>query len=34
MPETQLHYGFYAILALCASLAVGMLVYLWRMKMI
>jgi magnesium transporter len=34
MPETQVHYGFYAILALCASLAVGMLVYLWRMKMI
>jgi magnesium transporter len=34
MPETQLHYGFYAILALCASLTVGMLVYLWRMKMI
>jgi magnesium transporter len=34
MPETQWHYGFYAILALCASLAVGMLVYLWRKKMI
>ena len=34
MPETQWHFGFYAVLALCTSLAVGMLVYLWRKKMI
>ena len=34
MPETQWRYDFYAILALCTSLAVAMLVYLWRKKMI
>jgi magnesium transporter len=34
IPETNWRYGFYGILALCASLAVGMLVYLWRKKMI
>ena len=34
MPVTQWHYDFYAILALCTSLAVAMLVYLWRKKMI
>ncbi len=34
MPETQWHYGYYAILALCTFLAAGMLVYLWRKKMI
>jgi magnesium transporter len=34
MPETQWHYGFYAVLGLCTVLAVGMLVYLFRNKMI
>ena len=34
LPETRWHYGFYAVLGLCTSLAVGMLVYLWRKKMI
>jgi magnesium transporter len=34
IPETNWRYGFYAILALCTSLAVGMLMYLWRKKMI
>jgi magnesium transporter len=34
IPETNWRYGFYAILALCTSLVVGMLVYLWRKKMI
>jgi magnesium transporter len=34
IPETSWRYGFYAILALCTFLAVGMLVYLWRKKMI
>ena len=33
-PETQWRYDFYAILALYTSLAVAMLVYLWRKKMI
>jgi magnesium transporter len=34
LPDINWRYGFYAILALCASLAVGMLLYLWRKKMI
>jgi Mg2+ and Co2+ transporter CorA len=34
MPETQWHYGFYAVLGLCTVLAVGMPVYLFRNKMI
>jgi hypothetical protein len=34
MPQTQWPYAFYAILALCTSLAVEMLVYLWPKKMI
>jgi magnesium transporter len=34
MPETQWHYGFHAILALCASLGIGMLVYLYRKGML
>jgi hypothetical protein len=33
-PETQWCRDFYAILALCTSLAVEMLVYLWPKKMI
>jgi hypothetical protein len=33
-PETQWRYDFYAILALCTSLAVEMLVYLCPKKMI
>jgi magnesium transporter len=34
IPESNWRDGFYAILALCTALAVGMLVYLWRKKMI
>jgi magnesium transporter len=34
IPESNWRYGFYAILALCTFLAVGMLVYLWRKKLI
>jgi magnesium transporter len=34
MPETQWHYSFYAILALCAGLGIGMLVYLYRKRML
>jgi magnesium transporter len=32
--ESNWRYGFYAILALSTFLAVGMIVYLWRKKMI
>jgi magnesium transporter len=34
IPESNWRYGFYAVLALSTFLAVGMLVYLWRKKMI
>src|SRR5215216_2999369 len=34
MPETQWHYGFYVILAMCTALSVVMLVYLHRNKML
>jgi magnesium transporter len=34
IPESNWRYGFYAILALSTFLAVGMIVYLWRKKMI
>jgi magnesium transporter len=34
IPDINWRYGFYVILALCTSMAVGMLVYLWRKKMI
>ena len=34
MPETQWHYGFYAILALCALVGGGMLYYLHRKRML
>jgi magnesium transporter len=34
MPETQWHYGFYAVLGLCATLAIGMLFYLYRKRII
>ena len=34
MPETHWHFGFYAILALCAILGAGMLVYLHRKKVL
>ena len=33
IPESGWHYGFYAVLALSAFLAIGMLAYLWRKKM-
>jgi magnesium transporter len=34
IPESNWRYGFFAILALSTFLAVGMIVYLWRKKMI
>jgi magnesium transporter len=34
MPETEWHYGFYAVLGLCATLAIGMLFYLYRKRII
>jgi magnesium transporter len=34
IPESNWRYGFFAILALSAFLAVGMVVYLWRKRMI
>jgi magnesium transporter len=34
IPESNWRYGFFAILALSTLLAVGMIVYLWRKKMI
>ncbi len=34
IPETQWQYGFYAVLALCAILGAGMLVYLHRKKVL
>jgi magnesium transporter len=34
IPETHWQYGFYAIVGLCAALAVGMLFYLHRKKII
>lgn len=34
MPETEWNYGFYAVLAICAALGVGMLVYLYRKKVL
>jgi magnesium transporter len=34
IPESNWRYGFFAVLALSTFLAVGMIVYLWRKKMI
>jgi magnesium transporter len=34
MPETQWHYGFYAVLALCAAVGGAMLYYLHRKRML
>jgi Mg2+ and Co2+ transporter CorA len=34
MPETQWHYGFYAVLTLCVVVGGGMLYYLHRKRML
>ena len=34
MPEAEWHYGFYAVLGLCAVLATAMLFYLYRKRII